>query len=78
MEEPPTSDDLCAELMIKHTLLIRLLKQRLAHNEDYLAQTPGAASALELPVDDMSENQGYRKAVIEENEFLRAVLEETK
>ena len=63
--------------MIKAPLLLRMLKQRLAHNEDYLAQTPGAASALGLPVEDMSENQGYRKAIVEENEFLRVVLKET-
>jgi hypothetical protein len=62
--------------MIKPPLLIRLLKQRLAHNEVYLAQIPGAAASLGLPVEDMSENEGYRKAVIEENEFLRVVLKE--
>ena len=63
--------------MIKPTLLIRLFKQRLAHNEAYLAQTPGAAKTLGLPVQDMSENEGYRKAVREENEFLRTLLSET-
>jgi hypothetical protein len=63
--------------MIKAPLLIRMLKQRLAHNETYLAQTPGAAKTLGLPVADMSENEGYRKAIIEENEFLRVVLKET-
>jgi hypothetical protein len=63
--------------MIKATLLVRLLKQRLSHNETYLAQTRGAAKALGLP-DDMSENDGYRKAIEEENEFLRVVLKEVK
>ena len=64
--------------MIKASLLIRLLKQRLAHNETYLAQTPGAVASLGLPVEDMSENDGYRKAIEEENEFLRVVLKEVK
>jgi hypothetical protein len=64
--------------MIKAPLLIRLLKQRLTHNEAYLAQTPRAAASLGLPVDDMSENDGYRKAIEEENEFLRVVLKEVK
>lgn len=64
--------------MIKATLLVRLLKQRLAHNESYLAQTRGAAKALGLPVADMSENDGYRKAIEEENEFLRVLLKEVK
>lgn len=62
--------------MIKAPLLICLLKQRLAHNEAYLAQTPGAAAQLGLP-GDMSENQGYRRSVTEENEFLRVALKET-
>jgi len=64
--------------MIKASLLIRLLKQRLSHNETYLAQTRGAAKTLGLPVEDMSENDGYRKAIEEENEFLRVVLKEVK
>lgn len=63
--------------MIKAPLLVRLLKQRLSHNETYLAQSPGVAKSLGLP-NDMSENDGYRKAIEEENEFLRVVLKEVK
>lgn len=64
--------------MIKATLLIRFLKQRLSHNETYLAQTPGTVKTFGHPVTDMSENEGYRKAIEEENDFLRVVLKEVK
>lgn len=62
--------------MIKPILLIRLLKQRLAHNEDYLKQAPGLLTLLAIPECDLDKTPGYRKAVEEENEFLRAVLED--
>lgn len=64
--------------MIKAPLLIRLLKQRLSHNETYLAQPIGVVGALGLGEDQLDRTPGYRKAIVEENEFLRAVLKETK
>jgi len=62
--------------MIKPALLIRLIKQRLAHNEAYLAQTPGLATLLAIPECDLDKTPGYRRAVEEENEYLRALLHE--
>ena len=68
--------------MIKASLLIRLLKQRLAHNETYLA--PGHNTQLEslrLSYQNRPIHHdtviGYELAVREENEFLRVVLKET-
>ena len=64
--------------MIKPALLIKLLKQRLAHNEAYLSQPIGILTALQLGESDLDKTPGYRKAIIEENQFLRVVLEEPK
>lgn len=64
--------------MIKAPLLIRLLKQRLAHNETYLAQEVGIVGVLDLGEDQLDRTPGYRKAIEEENQFLRVVLEETQ
>lgn len=64
--------------MIKTSLIIRLLKQRLAHNEAYLEQPLGAATQLGLSESRLDLTPGYRKAIKEENEFLRVVLEEAK
>ncbi len=64
--------------MIKPTLIVKLLKQRLAHNEAYLKQPVGAATQLGLDESRLDPTPGYRKAIKEENEFLRVVLEEAK
>lgn len=63
--------------MIKPTLLLRLLKARLKHNEAYLAQPAAALTLLGLPEYDLDKTPGYRKAIEEENEFLRATLKST-
>ena len=62
--------------MIKPALLVKLLKERLKHNEGYLAQPVGALTLLGIPECDLDKTSGYRKAIEEENEFLRAVLED--
>jgi hypothetical protein len=62
--------------MIKRSLLIKLLKQRLAHNQRYLDQGTEILTALNLDVSPLDKTPGYRKAVEEENAFLRAVLED--
>lgn len=67
--------------MIKPTLLVRLLKERLAHNEAYLV--PGHNTRL-VSLRLSYQNRpiqpdtvlGYEMAVQEEIEFLRAVLED--
>lgn len=55
--------------MIKPILLIKLLRQRLTHNEHWLKQGTAASTGLE-------KTPGYREAVKEEIAFLRVVLEE--
>lgn len=66
--------------MIKHPLLLRLLEQRLRHNESFLLQ--GHNTQLEsLKLSYQNKNiypetvLGYKMAICEENEFLRAALE---
>lgn len=63
--------------MIKPVLLVKLLRQRLAHNEAYLAQAanPAELTLLGIPECDFYKSPGYTKAIEEECEFLRAVLE---
>lgn len=61
--------------MIKPTLLVRFLKERLAHNEAYLKQGVATLTLLGIPECDLDKTPGYRKAVEEEIQFLRAVLE---
>ncbi len=67
--------------MIKPTLLVRLLKERLKHNEAYV--TPGHNTQMEslrLSHQNRIVNHdtvlGYEIAVKEEIEFLRAILKE--
>lgn len=63
------------EVVIKPVLLVKLLKQRLAHNEGYLTQGTGTLALLGIPECDLDKTPGYRKAIEEECEFLKTVLE---
>lgn len=68
--------------MIKAPLLIRLLKQRLAHNDTWLAQDQvamvGSFQMSYGPGVTRDMVEGYRLATVEENEFLYVILEKAK